>query len=344
MEQRQEPKIIIGKVEYKSHTYEKNNDTSESTVEINGSGWKTLYYTNYKDWKDDAASSYGNHSVKKYGGFYIARYEAGWNGKPDVKTDAGTNYVDSYSAAKKYLNVTDYTPVSKKGVFSWNFISQTNAKTVSESMYKNGEEDVKEGNVQSKLVDGTAWDTVTNWIEQENSGVATSSSNYGNYRDTDLRYTGLYAKHIWAERIAPDTSDHWLYAKKISNGTITLKQEQIQNPYETDKASDYADTGINSPESHTFWTRYELPTGSLENFKLNNIYDLAGNVWEWTTEVGNHKETDEAVTNGDSFAVLRGGSFRNNAPDDPLCFRYGDHSSSNYMDVSVGFRVVLYIK
>ena len=327
---------MIGKVEYKKHTYSGSN----------GNDWKQYEYTNYKDWTDEASkedSSYGNASVKKYGGFYIGRYEAGWNGDPVTKIDTGSDYVDTWANAVTKLNVTNQKPVSKKGVFSWNFISQEHAKTVSENMYKNSDSDVKEGNVQSKLVDGTAWDTITNWIATDNVDV-TSSSKYGNYVDTDIPYTGLYAKHIWAQHINTDTTDHWLCAKHFSNGAITLKQEQIQKPYAMDKASEYADTNIQNQESHNFWTRYELPTGSLENFKLKNIYDLAGNMWEWTTEVGNHTSANAQQTNGSSFAVVRGGSFVDDGTDYPLCFRHGSGSSSTHVHVNLGFRVVLYVK
>ncbi len=338
--------------QYISHKYETQNDLSGSTVEKNGSGWKTYYYTNYSDWKDEASesdNSYGNVSVKKYGGFYIARYEAGWNGDPTVKVEAGTDYVSSYGAAQQHLSVTNQKPVSKKGVFSWNFISQKNAKTVSENMYDNG---TTEGSVQSKLVDGAAWDTVTNWIA--NTGVnVTTSSKYGNYLDTDLRYNGLYAKHIWAVGTGDDKTNHWLCAKHFSNGAITLKQEQIQKPYDETKAGNYADTGIANGQSHNYYTRYELPTGSLENFKLKNIYDLAGNMWEWTTEVGGHTvataessttETTTATTNNSSFAVFRGGGFNSDGTDHPLCYRDGGGSSSAFMHVDFGFRVVLYVK
>ena len=194
-----------------------------------------------------------------------------------------------------------------------------------------------EGHVNSYLADGTAWDTTINWIAKDNVDV-TKSSNYGNYNNADIKYTGVYAKHIWAQPKSPNTTEHWLCAKKISKGTITLQFEEIKEPYDETKANEYADVNIQNPQDYTFLTKYEIPTGSVENFKLKNIYDLSGNMWEWTTEVGKR-----GTTSG-SFAVLRGGSFYHyGVPDEyPLCYRGGDRSTA-YTHVSVGFRVVLYI-
>ena len=344
---------------YEKHTYIKTNESDDDTkgVKKDKDNWSTYNYTKYTDWTDEASkddNSYGNKSVKKYGEFYIGRYEAGWNGNPEIKIQAGTSYVNSYSEAQQHLNVIDQKPVSKKGVFSWNFITQSNAKTVAESMYGddvtyNGGSNYSDS-VQSKLVDGAAWDTVTNWIAKDGVDV-TNSIKYGNYNNTGIQYTGLYAKHIWAQHQSPDWTDHWLCAKRFSYGTITLKSEAVTNTSDTGKANDYADTGIENNTNHTYWPRYELPTGSVENFKLKNIYDLAGNMWEWTTEVGNHKETPASSTvsspvqkNNGSFAVLRGGSFLDDGTPYPLCCRIGHHESTAEMYVNFGFRVVLYVK
>ena len=85
--------------------------------------------------------------------------------------------------------------------------------------------------------------------------------------------------------------------------------------------------------------------------KKNNIYDLAGNMWEWTTETGEHKIKDadgNTVTDGNdgdniyTRAVRRGGSFFGDGGDYPVAYRRGYYATGWY-DVNVGFRVVLYI-
>ena len=87
----------------------------------------------------------------------------------------------------------------------------------------------------------------------------------------------------------------------------------------------------------------EIPTGSYDGFKLKNIYDLAGNRWSWTTEVGNHQAAT-STTNKGLYAVARGGSNIDAYGAFPLCYRYGYASSSSHKTQNFGFRVVLYIK
>ena len=71
-----------------------------------------------------------------------------------------------------------------------------------------------------------------------------------------------------------------------------------------------------------------------------NIYDMAGNMWEWTTETGKH---DSKATDATNYAVLRGGSFYWRGSDAPVSYRNGGGSVGAY-DLDFGFRVVLYIQ
>ncbi len=74
-------------------------------------------------------------------------------------------------------------------------------------------------------------------------------------------------------------------------------------------------------------------TGRNEAWKAKNIYDLAGNVWEWTVECNSLAE----------FRVLRGGSYIFSATDCCVSCRFGNTGPS-YTNVDCGFRVALYIK
>ena len=74
-----------------------------------------------------------------------------------------------------------------------------------------------------------------------------------------------------------------------------------------------------------------IPTGSSEYTKANNIYDLAGNVYEWTMV---------ACLTG--TRVERGGSYDYNGYYNPASSRYSnDPTLSNY---NIGVRSALYIK
>ena len=218
MKQRQKPKIIIGKIEYKKHDYSA----------IGGNVWQQYDYTQYNDWTDEASndkSSYGNDSVKKYGGFYIARYEAGF---PDYDTSKfnGNTFPYMTSSEEEIYKKNEQAilenkkPLSKANVFSWNFISQQNALTVAGSMYKDSK-DIKNNDVgvTSYLVDGTAWDTVTSWIENDGVNVAISTS-YGNYMDNGSIYTGWYAEHVSSSQRQEKTGGvlGMLYAAQFKKG------------------------------------------------------------------------------------------------------------------------------
>ena len=71
-------------------------------------------------------------------------------------------------------------------------------------------------------------------------------------------------------------------------------------------------------------------TGSKPEYAEKNIYDMAGNVFEWTME-----------TYDTSYRVGRGGGYNNIGYEYPVSMRnaYGPHKSL----VSVGFRLALYL-
>ena len=69
-------------------------------------------------------------------------------------------------------------------------------------------------------------------------------------------------------------------------------------------------------------------TGSSENWKANNIYDLAGNVWELTQEAGST-----------GYRADRGGGYGNNGSSYPASNRngYGPVGSVDYLRFSSHF-------
>ena len=198
-------------------------------------------------------------SVNKYGGFYIARFEAGDGTTLSKRTDT-----------TKDTN----TLVSKKGAYVYNYIAcedssqEGDAKRLASGMYSSS------SSVTSQLITGAGWDRTLNWLmetgksEQE---VILNSSSWGNYDDS----TG--------------------------------------NALE------------NSGSSNMNYT-----TGRSEYWKANNIYDIAGNVWEWTQE----KYT--------TYSVVRGGAIVNDGNYDSA-YDYINVSLTK-QNVNVAFRVQLYIQ
>ena len=115
-------------------TYEKTANAEEkyglasSWIKYNSHQY---YYNDYKDWTD-----YGGdlNSVNTYGGFYIARYEAG------VPSDASfyANKDGATYEKEKDENVLNngYKPVSKKNNQAWNFVYQKTASELGKRMYE----------------------------------------------------------------------------------------------------------------------------------------------------------------------------------------------------------------
>ena len=87
---------------------------------------------------------------------------------------------------------------------------------------------------------------------------------------------------------------------------------------------------INSTGKGNYTGSLEL-TGVNTEFSVNNIYDMAGNVKEWTME------------HYSSNAVDRGGSYYYSGILYPASYRYGGHDVV-YSNDNVGFRAALYLK
>ena len=315
-----------GKATYQLHTYEtaNANDYNDAVDDTGNGGWRTYRYRNYSDWKDDGGETVNGQrvsaakasSVEKYGGFYVGRFEAGepttanfYNDK-DGSTYWQVSRLDGdYSKTHKSKDETkdenskNLLPVSKKNTPSWNYISQTKSKIVSENMY--GESKT----VKSYLIDGTAWDTTIQWISNSTGkSLTVGCKDWGNYYDSAYTLKGLYAKHNY--------NNGWIPALVYKYGSYT-------------KGSEYTEvaTGV-------------TVEGDPTRNSACNIYDMAGNMWEWTTETGKH---DSKATDATNYAVLRGGSFGNSGSDCPVSYRHGDYPVGDCY-INVGFRVVLYIQ
>lgn len=77
--------------------------------------------------------------------------------------------------------------------------------------------------------------------------------------------------------------------------------------------------------------REVVQTGSCEDWRVNEIYDLAGNVDEWTQE-----------KDGKNLYVIRGGNYYYDGFYCPVSYRCGMHEFRTFHNT--GFRAALYIK
>ncbi len=271
--------------------YIKENDGQENTELVEYT--KTLgtknngitqenFSTIVTDDPDKLPEGVGNEEsqIGTYGGFYIARYEAGIPETETMKELLNpTTEPENTQEGMKELRSKSGVPVSKKNQVPWNNITYEQAKENAESMYNDSEY------VKSGLLTGTMWDTTLQWLLKteavKDNELNNDSTSWGNYRTSTIQGVTSYSRHTdW------NTGLHW--------------EDEISTK-----------PGINRDESATYrqylWL---LKTGNTEYTKRNNIYDLAGNVWEWTTEFYNSSDR-----------VLRGGCYHDYGHDYPASYR-----------------------
>ena len=274
-------------------------------------------YKDYKDWWDEENITERKESVKKYGGFYVARYEAGV--PESINYDETTKYTEKSNEANRNKSAKEVTkenlPASRKGLQAWNYVSQTVAKGLSERMYEDST------SVTSRLIDSQAWDTICHWLSKDNKYDVTDSTSWGNYVNADSGegVNGLYSIH------SIDYNNGWTCTENQGNykrGSVNFEARSAEGEQ----------------------TLYELATGISERNKAKNIYDFAGNMWEWTTEKGNHSKTvSETKTEPKGeYAVIRGGCFYTGSSD--LASRRDGTPKVGNCVVHISFRPVLYLK
>lgn len=156
-------------------------------------------------------------------------------------------------------------------------------------------------NYKSGLITGTQWDVICNFIGWDICD--TPQPIWANLNPNESKN---YAIEIWHSGEEIENRGIWLkeYYHKISNKSAIFPTGVF----------------INSKGSRT---------------SQKNIYDIAGNCAEWTTEVPGHS---------DDCRINRGG----NAYDESTSLRATSRSGSSSFNVTatpfLGFRVVLYIK
>lgn len=145
----------------------------------------------------------------------------------------------------------------------------------------------------------------------------------------------------------PWVNINWFDAKEVAS---TMEQSREVTSHlafgaEYDSVLEwFMKSGAKSPkeivEASTNWGNYwntksspkqVVETGSREKWSVNNIYDFAGNVDEWTQE-----------QNESSHRVIRGGNCNYDGNGYPVAYRSYDDPNCHYDNT--GFRATLYIK
>ena len=183
-------------------------------------------------------------------------------------------------------------PVIKQNAYPYNYVTCSQAQTLASNM--------ESGNHTSSLMFGVQWDLVLKYLETKGTSqvdLKTDSTSWGNYYNNLWNITNANSKYAILDTDTYELGD-WTsgaYGAKGSSKEILLS------------------------------------TGASDDFSKQGIYDLAGNVWEWTLEYTSRSSVPCAG---------RGGNYDDSGSDYPAAYRsYNDTTS--YGDY-LGFRVSLY--
>ena len=256
-------------------------------------GW--LSETEYKTLKNSMLKS-----VYENGGFYVGRYEAG------IDTTTGTNRTSIESQVDGKYPVPTTAPVTKADAYPYTYVTRTQAQNLASN--------VNSGTKTSSLMFGVQWDLVLAFMHNkgniEDSTLTSNSTTIGNYYNSTFDLDrGKYAQfgqlgNTWKN------FDSALDSIVVSNETTGKMKKTEQNSYQN---------GI------------LLTTGGTEQSKVMNIYDIAGNVCEWTLE---------KTSNTYDQCVARGGLFNDTGSYRPAADH--DGNSSGHSFYSIGFRVSIF--
>ena len=236
-------------------------------------------------------------SVYENGGFYVGRYEAGITENRTSDTDKNTD--------GKYI-MPSTAPVSKADAYPYTWVTRTQAQNLASN--------VNSGTKTSSLMFGVQWDLVLTFISKDTAKITSTddltsnSTKIGNYSDStfQLSQTGKYA-----------TMSNWSLSS-------------TWNPTTT-STTNFVDSSRNKIAQSSKGNGILVTTGTSEKNKVMNIYDIAGNVWEWTLE---------KTSNVSNPCALRAGCCDNNGLDHPATNR--DIFSTTSATHTTGFRLSLW--
>ncbi len=161
-------------------------DGANSTIKyekLNGTNTTSPYCSKYSTIDDTLPSGVTDETtqISKYGGFYVARYEASL---PDSEATEDLLKTKTFSIQTNN-NVSVGIPQSKYDKIPWNYVDYPVAKSVSEKVQSNDY-------VQSCLITGRMWDTMCAFISKTGVDVYSYSASWGNMYTSLYNVTGYY--------------------------------------------------------------------------------------------------------------------------------------------------------
>ena len=294
----------LGKTTFTDADYTSiENDLKEYTKTYRGStSYSDTWYADDKNegWLSETEYTELKNSMLKSvyenGGFYVGRYEAG----------IGTNRTSIEAQVNGKYPVPTTAPVTKADAYPYTYVTRTQAQNLASN--------VNSGTKTSSLMFGVQWDLVLAFMSKDTAKVTdtrkltSNSTTIGNYRNSvfQLSQTGKYAT--------------------MSDWSLSSTWNQSTKP-----TTNFVDSSRNKIAQSSDGNGILVTTGTSETNKVMNIYDIAGNVWEWTLE---------KTSNTSGPCTCRGGSFNGAGSSGPAAVRgINSPDSSSY---GIGFRVSLF--
>ena len=231
-------------------------------------------------------------SVQANKGFYIGRYEAGTT-SPRTDTTTTTSKVVVKRDAYPYIYVGWGNAMNDITTDVTRYNTTTKRGKGAVYLSKNMYTAGEIG-ATSSLCYGVQWEAIMKFVE-DSTHSTTNSTTWGNYKDNAWKIDRTTASYTDSTNVATGS---W--------------------------------TKITSNKSKTNSESILLTTGASDSFKAKNIFDLAGNVYEWTMEARN--------SNG---RVGRGGNYYNSGSNNPASDRNYPYPTRSLNDM--GFRPALYL-
>ncbi|MBO5413847.1 MAG: hypothetical protein J6A29_06185 [Clostridia bacterium] len=285
-----------------------DNNNRTSTLTTTSFPRSTATWSNYTEpyasgYTTERADYYEMmRSVQENKGFYIGRYEAGikTTESPRTETTTGSSnmvvqrdcYPYNYVGWGNAMN--DYT---SDVICNTSTYKQTNGSNFGKgALYLSKHMyDGKEIGAISTLCYGIQWDAMLDFIKDRKN--VTNSISWGAYQDNTY--------------------------------TITREKAQYYTRYTTKVWTSIADGEKRKTPSEV---PIYLTTGAVDGFSAKNIFDVAGNMYEWTNEA-----------DSSAYRVYRGGGYGHDGSgypaSDRCSYRYPFFCGSG-----VGFRPSLYVK
>lgn len=217
--------------------------------------------------------------------------------------EAGAQNATKLNETRKLESGIDDKVTVQANQIPYNYVTCSQAQKIAQELKK-------DDGYTTSLLFGIQWDLVCKFLEVRGkldiNDITKDSSKWGNYSNTKINLSrGKY---------------------NINPG----EKESIWKNYNEDTEG-YV---ISSKSNNNTQYFQLLTTGGSEDTKVMNIYDFAGNVWEWTLE--------QSMENNfrNSICVCRGGYFSYIGSHFTAAYR--NRYENNFTYDNFGFRIALY--